>query len=228
MINDTDLALIHAEIDGELDSHQRGELSRRMLADPGIRASRDALRRVCAAVEAIPEVEPPARLRTSILSALPPARPKSTRLSQLPHNRWRYPAAIAAALTLGIVVFAALDGQRSGSADLAGTMATPRAVEIDSVRLDNGALTGRVSLYRDGRGLGLTFELAGKRPLDVIIASGGHTLRVDGLDQRGSASAATAVALPGFGAEGAGTLDLTFLSAGHEIGRATLRVPADR
>jgi hypothetical protein len=229
MTNDADLALIHAELDGELNSQQRGELSRRMLADPQIRASRDGLRRVCAAIEAIPEIEPPAQLHASVLNALPSASPQSTRLSQPPHKRWRYAAALAAALILGIVVFAALDGERYGSADLAGTMASPRApAEIDGARLDNGPLTGWVRLYREGGGLGVAFDLAAKVPVDVIIASGGRTLRVNGVEQKGPAGKPTAVALARLSIDRAQTVNLTFLSSGHEIARATLRAPAER
>jgi hypothetical protein len=228
MTDDMDFALIHAEIDGELSAAERGELARRLLADPQTRAVREELRQVCAALEAIPAVDPPARLQTSIFAALPPPHAQPRRVT-LPPARWRYAAVIAGVLTLGAVVFATLDGQRPGSAELAGTITAARSpVTIDAVRLDGGPLTGRVSLYRDARGLGLAFDLATNLPVSVIIASGGHTLRVSGLNQKGSAGAPTEVVLAGFDTEGPQTVDVTFLSSGHEIRSATLRVPAGR
>jgi len=123
---------------------------------------------------------------------------------------------------------ASLDGQRPGSAELAGTITAPRApVTIDAVRLNGGPLTGRVSLYRDARGLALAFDLATNAPVDVIIVSGEHTLRVSGLNQKGSGGAPTEVALAGFDTDGPQTVDITFLLSGREVRSATLRVRAD-
>ena len=222
-----DLALIHAEIDGELSTAERGELARRVLGDPHTRAVREELRQLCAALEAIPVVDPPARLQTNILAALPPSNVHPHRVA-LPPLRWRYAAVIAGVLAVGGVVFATLDGQRPGSAELAGTITAPRApVTIDAVRLNGGPLTGRVSLYRDARGLALAFDLATNAPVDVIIVSGEHTLRVSGLNQKGSGGAPTEVALAGFDTDGPQTVDITFLLSGREVRSATLRVRAD-
>jgi hypothetical protein len=226
MTDDMDLALIHAEIDGELSAAERGELARRVLADPQTRAVREELRQLSAALEAVPAVDPPAGLQTSIFAALPPSHAEPRRIA-LPPSRWRYAAVIAGLVTLGAVVFATLDGQRPGSAELAGTITAPRSpVTIDAVRLEGGPVTGRVSLYRDARGLSLAFDLATDLPLSVIIASGGHTLRVDGLNHKGSAGAPTEVALVGFDTRGSQTVDVTFLASGREIRSATLRVRA--
>ena len=65
------LALIHAEIDGELDGRQRAELARALLADPEIQVLREDLRRVCAALDVLEDVDPPQQLRQSVLDALP-------------------------------------------------------------------------------------------------------------------------------------------------------------
>jgi hypothetical protein len=226
MTDDMDLALIHAEIDGELSTAERGELARRVLADPQTRAMREELRQLCAALEAVPAVDPPAGLQTRIFAVLPPSHAEPRRIA-LPPSRWRYAAVIAGAVALGAVVFATLDGQRPGSAELAGTITAPRSpVTIDAVRLDGGPVTGRVSLYRDARGLGVAFDLATNLPVSVIIASGGHTLRVDSLNHEGSAGAPTTIALAGFDTEGPQTVHVTLLSSGREIRSATLRVPA--
>jgi hypothetical protein len=227
MTHDMDLALIHAEIDGELGAAERGELARRVLADPQTRAAREELRQLCTALEGVPAVDPPAGLETRIFAVLPASHAEPRRFA-LPPTRWRYAAVVAGVLALGAVVFATLDGQRPGSAELAGTITAPRSpVTIDSVRLDGGPLTGRVSLYRDARGLGLAFDLATNLPVSVIIASGGHTLRLDGLNPEGSAGAPTEIALAGFDTKGPQTVGVRFLSSGREIRSATLRVPAE-
>jgi hypothetical protein len=227
MTHDMDLALIHAEIDGELGAAERGELARRVLADPQTRAAREELRQLCTALEGVPAVDPPAGLETRIFAVLPASHAEPRRFA-LPPTRWRYAAVVAGVLALGAVVFATLDGQSPGSAELAGTITAPRSpVTIDAVRLDGGPLTGRVSLYRDARGLGLAFDLATNLPVSVIIASGGHTLRVDGLNPEGSAGAPTEIALAGFDTKGPQTVGVRFLSSGREIRSATLRVPAE-
>jgi hypothetical protein len=222
------LALIHAEIDGELDERQRAELARALLADPEARAVREDLKRVCAALDALEEVEPPAQLRESILAALPQSTPSSAR-SWWSAPRLRYAALIAGVLAVGTVVYETVNGPRPATSDVAGTMAAAGAPTIvDTVRLANGVVSGRVSLYRDSAGLGLKFELAASAPVDVLVASDGHTLRVNGLDMRGGPGGPrTAVALPGFG-RSREAVDVTFLMAGREVGRATLRAPNDR
>ena len=110
--------------------------------------------------------------------------------------------------------------------DVAGTMGAARAPTIlDTAHLSNGPVSGRVSLYRDGVGLGLEFEVVASAPVDVLVASDGHTLRVNGLGRRaGPGGRPTAVALPGL-RMGGQTVDVTFLMAGQQVGRATLRAP---
>jgi hypothetical protein len=222
------LALIHAEIDGELDGPQRAELARTLLADPEAQALREDLRRVCAALDALEEVDPPQQLRQSILDALPQSTP-----SRAPPwwsaPRLRYAALIAGVLAAGTIVYETLDGPRPATSDVAGTIATADTpTTVDTVRLGNGAVAGRVSLYRDRAGLGLEFELVASAPVDVLVASDGRTLGVNGLGVRDAPGGPrTTVALPGFG-RSAEAVDVTFLMAGHEVGRATLRAPKDR
>ena len=74
MVDRKYLALIQTEIDGELDDHQRAELSRRLLADPSARLLRDQMRRLCQALDGVESAEPPPQLRSDILAALPQMR----------------------------------------------------------------------------------------------------------------------------------------------------------
>src|ERR1700756_1135746 len=97
------LELLHAEIDGELDGQQRGELARRLLADPEVRALREDFQRLCAALDAVAGVEPPPELRESILAALPQSIPIRER-SWWSTPRIRYAAIILLVLTAGAVV----------------------------------------------------------------------------------------------------------------------------
>jgi hypothetical protein len=221
------LALIHAEIDGELDGQQRAELARTLLADPEAQALREDLRRLCTALDAFEDVEPPPQLRHAILAALPQSTPSRAR-SWWSAPRFRYAALIAGVLAGGTVVYETVEGPAPAT-DAAGTMAAAGArATVDTVRLGNGPVSGRISLYRDRAGLGLKFELVASAPVDALVTSNGHTLRVNGLGMRDQpGEPRTAVALPGFGMRGE-AVDVTLLMGGRQVGRATLRAPKDR
>jgi hypothetical protein len=215
------LALIHAEIDGELNAEQRAELARYLLADPEVRAVRDDLRRLCTALEGLAPVEPPERLRESILAALPqPSRQQHHSFAP----RWRYAAAIAGLLAVGVVAVMNLKGPQTATTDATGTMASVHtSTVLDTVRLDHGPVSGRVSLYRDPKGLSLEIELSANAPVDVLISSNGRLLRVNGLGNPDQPSGSRrTVALSGGGMDGQ-TVDLTFLMDGRQVGGVTLR-----
>jgi hypothetical protein len=217
------VALIHAEIDGELDGQQRAELARRLLADPEARALREDLKRLCTELDTTEDVEPPAQLQASVLRALPHlVTPPRQFAWPAPH--WRYAALILVALGAATAVYETVDGPGPGTAEMAGTIAATRTpAALDTVRLDSGSVTGRVSLYRAGAGLGLVLELVASAPVDVLIATDGHTLRVNGLGQKvAPPGLGGAIALPGSGTAGRQTVQLTFLMSGREVGRATL------
>jgi hypothetical protein len=231
------LALIHAEIDGELDEHQRADLARHLLDDPQSRALRDGLKEVCAALDGIAAVEPPEQLRSSILAALPPvfARPMPARRAvrwSVPASGWRYAALFAGVLITVALLYQGRIGHGPNANEVAGTMAGSGSdahspVALDTARVDLGQVTGQVSVYRAGAGLGLELQLIASAPVDVLVVSGGQTQRISGLGRPDSPGGPrTTVALPEFGG-GAQTLDLSFLVAGRPIGSAQLKVPAD-
>jgi len=221
------VALVHAEIDGELDPGQRADLSRQLLADSEARALREDLLLLRKMLDSIGEVEPPARLRPTVLQSLPPVFPLRGSI-RWPAQHWRYAALVAGVLVAATLVYQTVDGPGPGSAEVAGTIAAKRAsATVDTVTLGAGPVTGRVSLYRDTGGLGLAFELAAREPVDVLIAADGRTLRVNGLGRAGSAEQKTTVALPGFGPDGTRTVNLTFLISGREVGHATLTATKD-
>jgi anti-sigma factor RsiW len=226
------LHLIHAEIDGELDEHQRAALAGYLLGDTEARALRDGLRNMCAALDGMAAVEPPPLLRTNILAALPPmsAKPhRARRFDRWASPVWRYAAMFAGALIIGAVVYEAGDRRGPDASQVAGTMAGPGArplVVLDSVQLDLGPARGKASLYRAGAGVGLELDLVSSAAVDVLVASGEQTLRISGVggpDNPGGRR--TAVVLPGAVKHGE-TVDLTFLAGGRQIGTARLSIPA--
>ena len=223
------LALIHAEIDGEIDAVQAAELARQVQADPKAAALRESLQRLCAALENDESVAPPPDLAASIMAALPPlevnARTGGTATTGTSLAAgWRYAAILAGVLATGAILYTGISGQKFPASDLAGTLkGADDTSTLETVTLPGGPLVGRVSLTRGRAGLGLSFELSGSSPVDVIVASGGRSFKIDGLDVKPGAGGATrTVALPaGIGADRQ-AVHLTFLSGGTEIAAATL------
>jgi hypothetical protein len=224
MADSRQLALIHAEIDGELDAAGRAELARWLLADPEGRVLREELRRICAALDSLPAAEPPEELRSSVLAALPQSY-FARRRSWTPG--WRYAAIVAGVVAAGAVVLQTVRGPSPAPSEVAGTMSAPSATVLDTVQVSNGPISGQVSLYREPTGLGLRFELVGSSPVDVLVTGGGHTLRINGVPATDKPGATSAAALPGFPA-GVQTVDLAFLVGGRQAGTATLRTATGR
>ncbi|MBS0578804.1 MAG: hypothetical protein JSR36_06035 [Proteobacteria bacterium] len=219
------IPLIQAELDGQLDAGQRAELARGLLADPEVRAAREEFRRVQALLESVADVEPPADLHARVLQALPSAMGPVHR-SRWPAQRWRYAALIAVAVGAGTLVYETVS-PGTGSNETFGTMAAWRTSPApDAVVLDSGPVTGRLSLYRDGKWLVLAYDLAAQGTVDMVIASEGDTVRKAGLDL-GSDRRGT-VALPEYWSGGRRTVDVTFVMAGREVGRTTLTASEDR
>jgi hypothetical protein len=217
--------LIHAEIDGELDAANRAELARHLLADPDARTLREDLRRLCTALDALPEVEPPAQLRQNILAALPQSTVKRPRLSS-PY--WRLAAVLAAVVVAGAIVFETVKGPGPAAGNLSGTIAARTATIVDTVRLGDGPVSGRVSLLHERAQWAVEFDMVAGAPADVLIVSGAHKLRVNGIagpDKTGGSP--RRVTLPGFEVSGE-PVELSFLMAGRQVASATLRQPADR
>jgi anti-sigma factor RsiW len=221
------IALIHAEIDGELDAAQRADLARCLLADPQARVLREDLRRLAALLDGMKAVEPPAELQERIFAALPQSAIKRPRLLS---PAWRLAAVLAGVVAAGAVVFEAVRAPTPSSGDLSGTIAAQTATMVDTVSVGEEAVSGRVSLYRDRAQLALKFELVTGSPVDVLVASGGHTVRVNGLkgpDKSGTSPGTLVRLPPGFQLNGE-PVDLTFLMGGRAVGKATLRASAGR
>ena len=232
MADSEQLALIHAEIDGELDPHQRGELARRLLADPDARVLREDLGRLCQALNALEEVEPPGELRRSILDALPQLTPQRWQ-SWWSEPRIRYAAVILVVLSAGAVMYQTVHGPQPSGTESAGTLVSAgEPALVDEVDLADEPVAGRVSLYRDRLGLRIKLELAANAPVDVLIAGDGRKLQVSGVGGQdkpgqGKPGGALTVGLPGF-RMGGQTITLTFLMDGRQVGGATLRAPGGR
>ena len=209
--------LIQGEIDGDLDSHQRAQLAQRLLADAAARTEREELRRVCAALDSVPQVAPPPQFLDEVLAALPqvPSRRDPRARGWAGPYRWRYLAVAATVVAAIAIVHENARGPGPSSSELAATMADG-GTPLDSVRV-TGPVSGEVSLYRDGTALSLRVDLTSAAPVGIVIASDGRTFPISQADV-GSRN----IALPGIRARGQ-AVEVTFLVAGKAVSGATLR-----
>jgi hypothetical protein len=164
-----------------------------------------------------------------VLRRLPPATAAAAPAARTwSPGRWRQAALIAGLLAGGAVVYETVQGPGPGSSETAGTMAAGAPVALDSVALDTGPVTGRVGLYQDRGGLAVGLEVAAAEPVDVVIASAGHTVRINGLGgESPHLTARRTVPLPGVEPRGQ-NIELTFLMGERTVSHATLRAPAGR
>jgi hypothetical protein len=216
MADSAQLALVHAEIDGELDDRQRAELARCLLADPAFRATRDELRRLCGRLDSMKQVDPPTEFLDGVLASLPQSKAPIARF-RMPVGGWRYAAMLAGVLVTGTIVLKLADGPGTVAMEMVGTLAGPRASQsVDLAGISRGAVAGRANLTQHGSGLVLALELTAGLPVDVLVASGKESLTIKGLSV-----GRTVTALPGFERTGQ-PVTLTFMAGGREIGRASL------
>jgi hypothetical protein len=224
MTDEQRMALIHAELDGELEGTRRADLARLLLAEPQARVLRDQMQGICGRLDAVGQVEPPPQLRDSILQRLPSA--PAARVYRASFARWRLAALVAGLLTAATIVYETVQGPTPGSRETAGTMAADVPITVDSVALDGGTVTGRATLYRDKTGLGIGLEVSALEPVDVLIAMGSHSFRINGLGSPSSAgSTHQTVALPGVRMQGQ-DIELSFLIGERTVDRATLHAPS--
>ena len=225
MTDNSHLALIHAELDGDLSGEKRAALARLLLADSRARALRDELRDLASRLDAVGQVEPPPQLKDSILSRLPSV-PVARTYRKTSLAQWRLAAMVAGLLIAGTIVYETVQGPAPGSREIAGTIAADSATAVDTVAVGNGPVTGRATLYRDKSGLAVGLEVSAAEPVDVLIATGDQSFRINGLGSLNPAGRRRqTVALPGVGTQGQ-DIELTFLIGDRTVSRATLHAPS--
>ena len=128
MLDNHQIELVHADVDGELPAGQRGELSRLLLANPEARALHDELRRLSRLLDGLPKLDPPAGLASAVLDGIPwqqAARSAAPAVSWW-HTAPRIAAAMAAGALLTATVYhlARPFGDDVDGSEVSGTMAS--------------------------------------------------------------------------------------------------------
>ena len=168
------VALINAEIDGELGRRDRGQLEALLAEDAEARAFRDELKAVCRNLDSLEDLEPPAYLRHQILEA---ARPKPARKPS--GGAWRdilmspvlrYAGAFAAGMVLTLSFVSSDRISRSAFDDvegLVGTISEPPRAGSASIHVSRNEVTGTVNARKAGPLVVVDFDLVSMVPVDI-------------------------------------------------------------
>ncbi|PYU69649.1 MAG: hypothetical protein DMG49_12770 [Acidobacteria bacterium] len=179
------LELIHAEIDGEASDKELAALQEYLASDHEAQKLRAALAKLNNVLNQVEEVETPADLHTSILTALPPRRPALEIVAQnsspwrlrIPFIRYGY--TLAAGLLLGAVLtgVALKNLSPPEKSDIYGTLAVrenaQRYVAVEHMNLDFPVLRGSVELSRSGSNSMMVFDLYGQQAVEVEVGFDG-------------------------------------------------------
>lgn len=238
MIDQKHLELIQADIDGELAEHDRAELARFLLANPGARAVRDDLKRLCETLDRVEPVEPPPGLRASILEAVRLAEGKAAPACR--RGGWgvprtlRFAAVVAGGLLVSVLAFQIGLDRRStlDVAQVAGTMASHESVAgsdpVDTVELALDQVSGSARLYQTQGARIVEFDLQARQPIEVVVIHDGQESRLTGIGQTGTGKPSRhALKLDGPGQDGS-AIRLEFFASGELIHEDVLQAATPR
>ena len=190
MIEDRHIELIHAELDGELTSEQRAELSRVLLANPEARALRDELNRLFGALAKVEERgrRRPDDIGPAVLTRLP--RPVGAGAGR-PGAPGGTPGVLryAAVFVGGLLASAApvqlgMRGRRTGLdvSQLVGTIGGQRCCgrqapdRPDRARAGPGQRRGQLLSGRVGSSSSSS-TCEAREPVEVVATQGGQTVQ---------------------------------------------------
>jgi anti-sigma factor RsiW len=237
MIEERHVELIHAELDGELTSEQRAELSRILLASPEARALRTELAQLSETLAGLEEAAPPPELSASILAAVG-SRPirrdaQSARRAWYAMPAFRYAAVFVGGLLASVVVLG--PGMRQVAApdvsELVGTIgghdtASPGS-PVDRVELDLPQVRGAVNSYQlDGR-LVVELDVAASEPIEVVATHLAQTVHFS-LGSQPGASPERVIWLPTAEPQADGRVELEIYGEGRLLHRESLRTSGNR
>jgi hypothetical protein len=231
MIDERNIELIHADLDGELSREERAELARVLLANPEARALRDELSRLFGELARLDEVSPPAGLTTSVLARIPAAGP--ARRWGVISGGWdgraalRYAAVFVGGLLTSAAVFQL--GRHGAVApdvsELVGTIGghdiAAQQTPADRIRLELDQVDGTINSWELGSQLVLELDLRAREPVEVVAHHGDQTVRFS-LGAQGDAAPEHLLWLPAAGGTTRAGIDVTVLGAGGLLYEGTL------
>jgi len=190
MLDTRALELINAGIDGELDASGEAELERLLASSDDARAVHTELQKLAAALDGMPELEPPDDLADRIIGrAMLRRRRPPPPLSRLFGSLQPLQAGLAFAAGLLLTVGAyELAQDRRSNEDVAGMVGTVVAGSQDrwarqesQLEISGPNVGGRVSLADTGNVVVLSFDVESGEETEIIVAMADSGLNFRGI-----------------------------------------------
>ena len=176
MLNEHEIYLINAGIDGELDASEQGELEALLAASEEARTMHAELLKLSNILAAAPDQQPPEDLAGVILDRAAPRQVFSLRSVFSAFQPATAGVAFAAGLlaTVAVYEWSPGPGDRSVHEQMAGTLVAGREAEnskpVDSLDWQAGGHTGKLLLRRQGDLSVLDVEVLGEGPLEISFS----------------------------------------------------------
>ena len=201
MNNDKFIELMNRDIDGAISPAEQAELRAFLAGNAGARQQYDELVRINSQFKAVPRVDAPADLKSSIMAQIPVALAARTGMQHegflKRYARWFVPSpgsyvvsgAMAGALVMALVFNTLQRESGSQSERFSGTM-TPinqPSQKVDQQTLQTGDATAEVTCERAGEAVTVTIGLSAQTGVAVTLAFDPHQFAVSGMSADSSA-----------------------------------------
>ena len=185
--------LINADIDGEISPAQKQELDAALATNADAQAMHTELSGLHAALDELPDLDPPPHLKHTIMAAVP--APQTVRrdnegwfqsLFATPALRYAAMFVAGSLLTLSLVNSDQLSERAfTDVTGLVGTMSSevPAGRGVQTTRIDRPEVAGSVSLRNSGPLLIVDFDLVSAGPVDIVASYSDQTVWFNGFAQ---------------------------------------------
>lgn len=191
-IDERYIALINADIDGEISPDDKSELDAFLADSAEGRELHEQLSSLCSTLDGQELLEPPTHLRHTVMNQLPKAPPQAESDGMLRSlfiaPAFRYAATFAAGVVMTILIVDSGQIQQHSFDDITrivGTVADPNAhgPGLDQVTINRAEVAGNVTLRRAERIMILDFNLSTSGPVDIIARYSDKTVWFNGFAQ---------------------------------------------
>ena len=195
-IDEKNIALINADIDGEIQPNEKAELEAFLASSEDGRALHEELRSLCSTLDSEDLLDPPPHLRHVVMNSLPKSRPEAGSTKNAPgflQSLFAVPAMrYAATFAAGVVMTVAIvdSGQIQQSAldpvtNLVGTISdTGEPVPgVASTVIHKADVAGTVTLRNADPILIIDFDLSTNGPIDIVASYDDKTVWFNGFAQ---------------------------------------------
>lgn len=239
--------LINADLDGEIEHADKGDLEAFLAENGDARALHADFATLCGTIDSIEAVSPPPHIRHVIMNSVKPTPAKTESpgilemLFESPVLKYSATFAAGVLLTLSIASSDKISNQAFDDVTgLVGTISDPISGDlVHTIAVDNTEVAGQVSLRSTGSMLILDFDLVANSPIEIEADYADRTIWFNGFAQLESSgttisakSGSVTLGMEGKrryavylqnGGERGVTVNLRFITGGEVVHEASLK-----